>query len=140
MQLPGIPGRECRGDSLVGSCIPSSSGGGQRKPGITDRLEADRLPLFDIGGLILADLDLDLLLARVLEAACQLTDARYAAVGVLDEERTELDRFITRGLDEQAEQAIGERPPCGRGPVGRVVIGGDTRASLNRAGCAMARA
>jgi signal transduction histidine kinase len=91
------------------------------RPGITDRLESDRLhTLIDIGGLILADLDLDSVLARVLEAACQLTDARYAALGILNEERTELERFITRGLDEQAELAIGERPR-GRGVLGVLI-------------------
>jgi len=56
----------------------------------------------------------------VLDAACQLTDARYAALGVLNDDRTELERFITRGLDAQSELAIGERPR-GRGVLGVLI-------------------
>jgi len=35
----------------------------------------------------------------VLETACEITGARYAALGILDRERRALDRFITRGID-----------------------------------------
>jgi signal transduction histidine kinase len=59
-------------------------------------------------------------LARVLEAARELTGARYAALGVLDDTRTELERFVTRGLAGDAEQAIGERPR-GRGVLGVLI-------------------
>jgi signal transduction histidine kinase len=59
-------------------------------------------------------------LARVLDAACELTGARYAALGVLDQTRTELERFITHGLDADAERAIGERPR-GRGVLGVLI-------------------
>jgi GAF domain-containing protein len=64
----------------------------------------------DVGGLIVSDLDLDSVLGRVLDAGRELTGAQYAALGVLDESGTELERFITRGIDEEAEQRIGARP------------------------------
>ena len=44
---------------------------------------------------IISELDLETLLHRVLAVACELTGARYAAVGVLDEDRHELERFLT---------------------------------------------
>ncbi len=56
----------------------------------------------------------------MLESACELTGARYAAVGVLNRERTELERFITRGVDEDAARAIGELPH-GRGVLGALI-------------------
>ena len=100
-----------------------ASAGGMRPRGstITDELEPDRLrTLIEVGGLIVSELDLDSVLGRVLDAACELTGARYAALGVLDEGRAELERFITRGIDEETERAIGTRPR-GRGVLGVLI-------------------
>ena len=47
-----------------------------------------------------ADLDLPATLRRIIEAATALADARYGALGVLDESRTALSEFITVGLDD----------------------------------------
>jgi signal transduction histidine kinase len=69
---------------------------------------------------ILKDLDLDETLERVLVAARELTGARYAAIGVLDRERTGLARFITSGLDQDEVDAIGPRPR-GRGVLGALI-------------------
>ena len=44
--------------------------------------------------------DLEEILRRVLGAAQELTGARYAALGLLNEERDALARFLTVGLDE----------------------------------------
>ena len=58
-----------------------------------------------------ADLSLDELLRRIIEAAADLAGARYAALGVLGvgKERR-LDRFITHGLAPAQTEAIGELP------------------------------
>ena len=69
---------------------------------------------------IVSELDLESLLQRVLAVACELTGARYAALGVLDEERQELERFITRGIDDEIRAAIGD-PPRGRGVLGVLI-------------------
>jgi signal transduction histidine kinase len=69
---------------------------------------------------VLGELDLDLALERVLEAARQLTGARYAALGVLDETRTELARFLTLGIDEATRREIGSLPR-GRGVLGELI-------------------
>jgi signal transduction histidine kinase len=69
---------------------------------------------------VLGDLDLERVLARVLEAARDLTEAQYAAVGVLDESKTKLERFITLGMDEEVRRAIGA-PPTGRGVLGELI-------------------
>jgi signal transduction histidine kinase len=65
-------------------------------------------------------LDTSAILDRVLEAAREITGARYAALGVLDESRTRLDRFITSGVDETVRRAVGE-PPHGRGVLGVLI-------------------
>lgn len=50
---------------------------------------------------------LDVLLDRLLETACSMTGARYAALGILDPGRRELERFITRGQLSQPHAASG---------------------------------
>jgi GAF domain-containing protein len=59
-------------------------------------------------------------LRLVLEEAAAITGARYAAIGVLDEERLELARFLPFGVDAATEKAIG-KPPQGRGVLGLLI-------------------
>jgi len=76
--------------------------------------------ILEIARSVLAELDLEEVLDRVLESARDLTEARYAALGVLNESRTELSRFLTRGIDETAHAAIGALPR-GRGVLGALI-------------------
>jgi signal transduction histidine kinase len=69
---------------------------------------------------VLEQLDVDEVLGRVLDAARELTGARYAALGVLDESREGLARFLTRGVDEAGRHAIGTLP-TGRGVLGELI-------------------
>jgi signal transduction histidine kinase len=85
------------------------------------RLDADRLErLVAAGRGVLAEIELDAILERLLETACALTGARYAACGILDEDRRGLARFVAHGLDEATQRAIGH-PPRGRGILGLLV-------------------
>jgi GAF domain-containing protein len=86
-----------------------------------DLVERDRLrQLIEVGPALVAELDLDVLLHRLLATACRVTGARYAALGILGEERRELERFVTRGLSEEEERVIGDRPR-GRGVLGVLI-------------------
>jgi signal transduction histidine kinase len=76
--------------------------------------------LIDVGRSLVAELDPEVVFRRVLEVACELTGARYAALGVLDEDRHELERFITHGIDEEERRAIGNLPR-GRGVLGLLI-------------------
>jgi len=76
--------------------------------------------ILDVARGVLAELDLDVVLERVLQSAQELTEARYAALGVLNDSRTELVRFLTKGIDEQAHAAIGSLPR-GRGVLGALI-------------------
>jgi signal transduction histidine kinase len=87
----------------------------------SDVLDAERLRrLLAAGRSLVADLDLESVLDRVLEIARDVTGARYAALGVLNERRTELERFLTVGIDEQTHRVIGELPH-GRGILGVLI-------------------
>jgi len=68
----------------------------------------------------MAELDPDAVLDRLLDLAQELTGARYAAIGVLDERRELLHQFITKGIDEQTHRAIGDLPQ-GRGVLGVLI-------------------
>jgi signal transduction histidine kinase len=74
----------------------------------------------DAGRSLVAHLDLERVLEDVLEIAADVTGARYAAVGVLDADRTRLARFVTRGIDEETHRAIGDLPR-GRGVLGVLI-------------------
>jgi signal transduction histidine kinase len=76
--------------------------------------------LLEVGRALLAELDFDAVLDKVLQTARDLTGARYAALGVLNAERTELERFITLGIDDDACRAIGDLPR-GRGVLGVLI-------------------
>src|ERR1051326_765350 len=76
--------------------------------------------LIEVGRSLVAELDPEIVFRRLLEVACELTAARYAALGVLDEDRHELERFITRGIDEEGRRAIGNLPR-GRGVLGLLI-------------------
>ncbi|HUA71419.1 MAG TPA: GAF domain-containing protein [Solirubrobacteraceae bacterium] len=69
---------------------------------------------------VLSELDLEVVLRRVLESARELSGARYAALGVTDDSRAELERFITLGIDEDDRERIGDLPR-GRGVLGELI-------------------
>jgi two-component system, NarL family, sensor histidine kinase DevS len=76
--------------------------------------------LVDVGRSLVSEFELEAVLERVLEAATELTGAKYAALGVLDESKTKLARFLTRGIDAETRELIGD-PPHGRGVLGVLI-------------------
>src|SRR5215207_7787874 len=82
--------------------------------------EARLRRLLDVGRSLIAELDHDVVLDRLLEVAQELTGARYAAIGVLDERRELLEQFLTKGIDEETHRAIGDLPH-GRGVLGVLI-------------------
>lgn len=82
---------------------------------------ADRLrALLDASVSLNSELSLETLLQKTVEAAAALTGARYAALGVIDESRRGLERFVQTGIDAETRAAIGE-PPHGRGILGLLI-------------------
>jgi len=76
--------------------------------------------LVDTGIALGAELSLDSLLQRIVEAAASMTDARYAALGVIDRDGMSLERFVTTGIDAETQAGIGELPR-GLGVLGALI-------------------
>jgi signal transduction histidine kinase len=76
--------------------------------------------VFGVVRTLLSDLDLDVVLQRVVESAAELCGATYSALGVLNASRTSLERFITTGIDEAERQRIGNLP-VGLGILGELI-------------------
>ena len=84
-------------------------------------LDAARLHrLIDAGRSLVSHLDLDALLEQLIAIAADITGARYVALGILDQERRELERFLTHGIDAEERRAIGDLPR-GRGILGVLI-------------------
>jgi signal transduction histidine kinase len=89
---------------------------------------SERDLVFDPGALavlelaqgVLSDLEVDVVLEHVVESARALAGAKYAALGVLNEDRTQLQRFLTSGMDEETRKRIGALP-VGRGVLGELI-------------------
>jgi signal transduction histidine kinase len=69
--------------------------------------------LLDAVVAISSDLDLHSVLSRIVVSACQLTGARYGALGVIGADGN-LDDFVTHGIDADLHRQIGDLPR-GRG-------------------------
>jgi signal transduction histidine kinase len=76
--------------------------------------------LVDTNVALASELSLDALLQRIVTAAADLTEARYAALGVIDASGSGLDRFLTVGIDDELRADIGEEPH-GRGILGALI-------------------
>ena len=68
-----------------------------------------------------SELDPPGMLRRIVEAAVGLVDARYGALGVLDETGTRLAQFITVGIDAGTQARIGDLPE-GHGILGLLIV------------------
>jgi two-component system, NarL family, sensor histidine kinase DevS len=96
-----------------------------QEPGVSDEAmrtaQPDKLRrLIDAGIALTSELSLDSLLQRIVETSAGLTEARYAALGVIDTAGRGLERFLTTGIDEETHRAIGDLPR-GRGVLGVLI-------------------
>ncbi|MFD8641479.1 GAF domain-containing sensor histidine kinase [Streptomyces zaomyceticus] len=66
-------------------------------------------------------LELHSTLDRICETAAELADARYAAIGVVDDEGKGLSDFVTFGVDEATAVRIGRRPDGHAGLLGALI-------------------
>ncbi|MFF9198904.1 GAF domain-containing protein [Streptomyces sp. NPDC014779] len=66
-------------------------------------------------------LELHSTLDRICETAAELADARYAAIGVVDEEGEGLSDFVTYGVGADVARRIGRRPDGHAGLLGALI-------------------
>ena len=89
--------------------------------GVGERLDDIQLRrLVEVGRSLVSNLDLESVLQSVLEAARDLTGARYAALGVLNDRGDGLERFLTLGIDGATRARIGDLPQ-GHGVLGVLI-------------------
>ena len=95
--------------------------------GIVDRQEAevrrraDQLAALHEAALSLTtELEMGEVLQKVVDLSRALVDAKYAALGVLDEKGESIEQFITAGIDPEARAQMGELP-SGHGLLGVIV-------------------
>jgi signal transduction histidine kinase len=77
-------------------------------------------PLLDAVLGLGSDLDLQGVLQRIVRAACELSGARYGALGVLGPDGAGLVEFVTHGLTEEQRERIGPLPR-GHGILGVII-------------------
>ncbi|HET9609530.1 MAG TPA: GAF domain-containing protein [Acidimicrobiales bacterium] len=87
--------------------------GGDEQPSLRRLLDA----VLSVG----SGLELPAMLRRIVEAATELVDARYGALGVLDDTGTRLAQFLTVGVDDKVHEAIGHLPE-GHGILGLLIV------------------
>ncbi|MFF4169808.1 GAF domain-containing sensor histidine kinase [Streptomyces sp. NPDC001744] len=68
-----------------------------------------------------AGLELHTTLDRICETAAELADARYAAIGVVDDAGDGLSDFVTFGVDEDVARRIGHLPDGHAGLLGALI-------------------
>jgi len=98
----------------------ANSDGEQLAPGRTVLSQEQLARLLAVGRALVSELDLEAVLNQVLGTARELTSARYAALGILDERKNELERFLTIGIDQETRRTIGPLPR-GHGVLGELI-------------------
>ncbi|MFJ7967972.1 GAF domain-containing protein [Streptomyces sp. NPDC096324] len=109
-----------------GSPVPGDDTGAAapaaRAPGAPTGEPDTRVPrLLEAVRSVGSGLELHSKLDRICETAADLTDARYAAIGVVDESGEGLSDFIQRGVDEETAHRIGRRPDGHKGLLGALI-------------------
>src|SRR3954452_20990722 len=76
--------------------------------------------LLDAVATISSELDVQVVLRRIIQSAADLVDAQYAALGVISPDGGQLSQFVTVGLTDDQVKAIGPFPH-GRGLLGQLI-------------------
>jgi signal transduction histidine kinase len=100
--------------------VVTQGDGDQLAPARTSLGQEQLARLLAVGRALVSELDLESVLNQVLSTARELTSARFAALGILDEHKRELERFLTIGLGDEARRTIGPLPR-GHGVLGELI-------------------
>jgi signal transduction histidine kinase len=82
--------------------------------------ERRREALIQAGMTLASELSLPSVLQKIIDIACDVADARYGALGVLTDDGTRIQDFITHGVTEEERRAIGDLPQ-GKGILGVLI-------------------
>jgi signal transduction histidine kinase len=99
---------------------PGTHAGGEAHPEEAARVRQRFERLLAAGVAIFSEHSLGAVLQRVVDCARDVVGARYAALGVLDEDGSRLSQFVTSGLSADERERIGALP-TGRGLLGLLI-------------------
>jgi signal transduction histidine kinase len=102
--------------------VNASAGSGSHG-GESVQLEDSARGLLEAFAAISSDLDTESVLRRIVVSACELTDSRYGALGVIGADG-QLAGFVTHGIDEATAARIGQLP-VGRGLLNVLAAGNE---------------
>ena len=88
---------------------------------IVPQLEA----LHEAGLALTTELDLRSLLQKIVDISCELVNAKYGALGVLEADGNGIEQFITAGLTQEEYEQIGPLPR-GLGLLGHIIRQGES--------------
>ncbi|MFD5817143.1 GAF domain-containing protein [Streptomyces sp. NPDC127038] len=115
------PGGDDPGDDHGGD-DPGTTARADRTPAGPSGASAARIPrLLEAVRSVGSGLELRSKLDRICETAAGLTQARYAAIGVVDESGEGLAEFVQYGVDEETARRIGRRPDGRKGLLGALI-------------------
>jgi len=80
--------------------------------------------LYEASIILTTELELGIVLERVVELACKLANAKYGALGVLDEDGKHIEQFITVGIPHEQRDKMGDFP-LGHGLLGVLIKKGE---------------
>lgn len=89
--------------------------------GLSSELTARVPQLLEAMRTVGAGLDLHITLDRIVETAAELADARYAAIGIIDDAREGLSDFVTYGVTAREHERIGALPDGHKGLLGALI-------------------
>ncbi|MFF1462047.1 GAF domain-containing sensor histidine kinase [Streptomyces sp. NPDC058330] len=89
--------------------------------GLSDELTARVPELLEATRSVGTGLELHSTLDRICGTAAELTRARYAAIGVIDEAGEGLSDFVTHGVPDEIARAVGRRPDGRTGLLGALI-------------------
>lgn len=123
--LPSIEGRLLMGAAVFTGCLFFFGA----LFGVLERMQArlelrnrELLALHEAALGIYGELALDTVLQRVVDRACDLVNARYGALSVINDQNR-IESFITAGISDEERALIGP-PPVGHGVLGEVLNAG----------------
>src|SRR5215217_1199906 len=79
-------------------------------PAVSDQAGPDRAKLLDAVVAVGAELDLKVVLRRIVSAAVDLVGASYGALGVMADDGPRIEELVHVGMDERMLASIGAQP------------------------------
>ncbi|MFJ9408986.1 GAF domain-containing sensor histidine kinase [Streptomyces sp. NPDC101393] len=89
--------------------------------GLSSELTARVPQLLEAMRTVGAGLDLHITLDRIAQTAAELAEARYAAIGIIDDTGKGLSDFVTYGVTGQQREQIGKLPDGHKGLLGALI-------------------